>query len=97
MSCLQSPPQRMKDLTVVAIFSCYPFRTEEVPAVGTPPAPRLCPPQVGPNLLASLCLQKLSIQNRAAGRPRSSREPPWESWDHLTPELPSGVGAKARR
>ncbi|XP_014112006.1 PREDICTED: translation initiation factor IF-2-like [Pseudopodoces humilis] len=41
------PSRGTKDLTVVAILRCYPFRAEEVPAAGTPPAPRLCGPPGG--------------------------------------------------
>lgn len=59
---------------MVAILR-YPFGAGEMPAVGTPPAPRPCGPAAGPNLLASLRLQTLHVQNRAAGRPRSPTEP----------------------
>ncbi|NXI03233.1 CITE1 protein, partial [Pachycephala philippinensis] len=44
-----------------------------MPVVGSPPAPRPCGPAAGPSLLASL--QKLHVQNRAAGRSRSPTEP----------------------
>lgn len=55
MSCLQSPRQGTKDLMAIAILR-YPFGAGEMPAVGTPPAPRPCGPAAGPNLLASLRL-----------------------------------------
>nr|XP_026653227.1 histone deacetylase 8 [Zonotrichia albicollis] len=62
---------------VVAILHCYPFGTEEVPAVGTAPAPRPCGPprRVPTSLWAILCLQKFHVQNHAPGRLWSPTQP----------------------
>ncbi|NXH26473.1 CITE1 protein, partial [Myiagra hebetior] len=65
-----------------------------MPAAGTPPAPGPCGPAAGPNLLASLRLQKLHVQNRAAGRPRSPAEP---RGARLAARLGLGDAAAGRR
>ncbi|XP_071425789.1 cbp/p300-interacting transactivator 1 [Pithys albifrons albifrons] len=79
MSSLQSPPRATKDLEVAAMLRC-PFGAGglRVAAGGAPPAAAApVAPQTRPHLLASLRLQKLHIQHRAAGRARRPTEPAW--------------------
>ncbi|XP_075576499.1 cbp/p300-interacting transactivator 1 [Pelecanus crispus] len=85
MSSLRSPPRGTKDREVAATLR-YPSGTGagELPAAagGAPPAPAAPSAlQAGPQLLASMHLQKLSSQHRSAGGARRPPEPgPLPGW-----------------
>ncbi|KAM6198129.1 cbp/p300-interacting transactivator 1 [Sarcoramphus papa] len=79
MSSLRCPLRGTKDLEVAATLR-YPSGTGagELPAAarGAPPAPAApLALQAGPHLLASMHLQKLNSQHRAAGGARRPQEP----------------------
>ncbi|XP_054695491.1 cbp/p300-interacting transactivator 1 [Grus americana] len=96
MSSLRYSPRGTTDHEVAAT-PCYPSGAGELPAAagGAPPTPAApLALQAGPHLLASMHLQKLNSQHRAAGGVRRPQEPGLPpGWGLRT--QPRGAGSRS--